>query len=156
MRFMVMHKMTDEMERGLAPDPAVIEGVGKLIQEGLEERVFVSGEGLKPSSERMHVVYENGMRTVTDGPFSEAKELVAGFGLMRVHSKEEALGWCDRFAAVIGDHELFLGAVVEPWVWCPFRTRRRVRAAPGGGVVGSRELGRLQVNRLGTSLMETR
>jgi len=115
MRFMVMHKMTEEMERGLPPDPAVMEGVGKLIQEGLHQNVFVSGEGLRPSSERVHIAYKNGKRTITDGPFSEAKELVAGFGLMRVRSKEEAITWCDKFAAVIGDHELFLGAVVEPW-----------------------------------------
>jgi hypothetical protein len=115
MRFMVMHKMTDEMERGLAPDPEIMAGVGKLIQEGMKENVFVSGEGLKPSSERMHIAYKNGKRTITDGPFSEAKELVAGFGLLRVRSKAEAIAWCDKLAAVIGDHELFLGPVVEAW-----------------------------------------
>jgi hypothetical protein len=110
-----MHKMTDEMEKGLPPEPAIIEGVGKLIQEGLKDNVFVSGEGLKPSSERVHIAYKNGKRTITDGPFTEAKELVAGFALMRVRSKEEAISWCDKFAAVIGDVELFMGPVVEPW-----------------------------------------
>jgi hypothetical protein len=115
MRFMIMHKMTEEMEKGLPPEPAVIEGVGKLVQEGMKDKVFVSGEGLKPSSQRIHIVYENGKRTITDGPFTEAKELVAGFALMRVRSKEEAISWCDRFAAVIGDVELFMGPVVEPW-----------------------------------------
>jgi hypothetical protein len=112
---MVMHKMTEEMEKGLSPDPAIIEGVGKLIQEGMKEKAFVSGEGLKPSSERLHIVYENGERTITDGPFTEAKELVGGFALLRVRSKEEAISWCDRFAAATGDVELFLGPVVEPW-----------------------------------------
>lgn len=115
MQFMIMHKMTDEMERGLEPDPAVIEGVGKLIEEGLENRVFVSGEGLKPSSERVHVAYKKGQRTVTAGPFSDPKELVAGFALMKVHSRDEALEWCDKFADVVGDVEMFLGPVVEPW-----------------------------------------
>jgi hypothetical protein len=115
MRFMVMHKMTDEMETGPKPDMAIIEGVGKLVEEGLKEKVFVAGEGLKPSSERAHIAYKSGKRTITDGPFTEAKELVAGFALMSVRSKEEAIGWCDRFAAVIGDVELFLGPVVEPW-----------------------------------------
>lgn len=115
MRFMVMHKMTEEMEKGLPPDPEIIEGVGKLIQEGLAGKVFVSGEGLKPSSERVHIVYKNGKRTITDGPFAEAKELVAGFGLMRVRSKEEAIAWCDKFAAVLGEVELYMGPVVEPW-----------------------------------------
>ena len=115
MRFMVMHKMTEEMEKGLPPDPAIIEGVGKLIKEGLKDKVFVSGEGLKPSSQRVHIAYKNGKRTITDGPFTEAKELVGGFALMRVRSKEEAISWCDKFAAVIGDVELFMGPVVEPW-----------------------------------------
>jgi hypothetical protein len=115
MRFMVMHKMTEEMEKGLPPDPAIIEGVGKLIMEGAKEKVFVSGEGLKPSSQRVHIAYKKGKRTITDGPFTEAKELVAGFGLMRVRSKDEAISWCDKFAAVIGDLELFMGPVVEPW-----------------------------------------
>jgi hypothetical protein len=115
MRFMVMHKMTQEMERGLPPDRATIDGVRALIAESVERKIFLGGEGLKPSSQRIHVKYEDGKRTVTDGPFTEAKELVAGFGLMRVGSKEEALSWCDRFAALIGDVELFMGPVVEPW-----------------------------------------
>jgi hypothetical protein len=115
MRFMVMHKMTDEMEKGLPPDQATIEGVGKLVEDGLKDKIFVSGEGLKPSSQRVHIAYKNGKRTITDGPFAEAKELVGGFALVRVRSKEEALSWCDKFAAVIGDVELFMGPVVEPW-----------------------------------------
>lgn len=115
MRFMLMHKMTEEMEKDPPPDPAILEGVGKLVEEGVKEKIFVSGEGLKPSSQRVHIAYKGGKRTITDGPFTEAKELVAGFALMRVRSKEEAISWCDRFAAVIGDVELFLGPVVEEW-----------------------------------------
>lgn len=115
MRFMVMHKMTAEMEQGAPPDPAVIEGVGRLVQDGLKDRVFVSGEGLKPSSQRVHIAYKNGKRKITSGPFQDATELVGGFALLRVKSKEEAISWCDRFAAIIGDIELFMGSVVEPW-----------------------------------------
>jgi hypothetical protein len=115
MRFMVMHKMTEEMEKGLSPDPAIIEGVDKLIRDGLKEKVFVSGEGLKPSSQRLHIAYKNGKRAITDGPFTEAKELVGGFALVRVRSKDEAIAWCDKYAAVAGDVELYLGPVVEPW-----------------------------------------
>jgi hypothetical protein len=115
MRFMVMHKMTEEMERGLPPDPAIIEGVGRLIGEGMAEKVFVAGEGLKPSSQRVHIVYKDGKRTITDGPFAEAKELVGGYALLRVASKDEAIAWCDRIAAVAGDFETYMGPVVEPW-----------------------------------------
>jgi hypothetical protein len=115
MRFMVMHKMTEEMERNPPPDPAIIEGIGKLVEEGVTENVFISGEGLKPSSQRVHIAYKGGKRTITDGPFTETKELIAGFALMRVRSKAEAISWCDRFAAVVGDMELFMGPVVEEW-----------------------------------------
>ena len=115
MRFMIMHKMTAEMEKGPPPDPAIIQAVGKLIEEGAKDKIFVSGEGLRPSSQRVHIAYKNGKRTITDGPFTEAKELVAGFALMSVRSKEEAIGWCDRFAALLGDVELFMGPVVERW-----------------------------------------
>src|SRR5260370_1109695 len=115
MQFMVMHKMTDELEKGLPPDPEVIAGVGKLIEEAAKEGIFVSGEGLKPTSQRTHLAYKNGKRTVTEGPFTTQKVLVAGFALMKVKSKEEALSWCDKFAALLGDVELFLGPVVEPW-----------------------------------------
>ena len=115
MRFMVMHKMTEEMEKGVPPEPAVIEGVGKLIGEAVKEKIFVSGEGLKPTSQRAHIVYKDGKRTITDGPFTEAKELVAGFALMRVRTRRRRSRWCDRFAAVLGDVELFMGPVVEPW-----------------------------------------
>ena len=114
MRFMIMHKMTEEMENG-KPDPEIVAAVGKLVEEGVKDGAFVSGEGLKPSSERTHIAYRSGKRTITDGPFTEAKELVAGFALMRVRSKDEAISWCDKFAAVVGDVELFMGPVVEPW-----------------------------------------
>lgn len=115
MRFMIMHKMTEEMEQGLPPDPATMEAIGQLIQDGMKDKVFISGEGLKPSSERVHIAYENGKRTITKGPFREPRELVAGFGLLRVGSQQEAIAWCDKFASVLGDVELFMGPVVEPW-----------------------------------------
>lgn len=115
MRFMVMHKMTEELEKGLSPDPEIIAGVDGLVRELVKERAFVSGEGLRPSSERVHIAYQNGKRTITAGPFPDARELVGGFALLRVRSKEEAIQCCDRFADVVGDVQLFLGPVVEPW-----------------------------------------
>ena len=115
MRFMTMHKMTEEMEKGLPPEPAVMEGIGKMMEDAAKANVFVSGEGLKPCSQRVHIAYKNGKRTITDGPFTEAKELIGGFALMRVKSKAEAISWVDKFAAVLGDVEVFMGPVVEMW-----------------------------------------
>jgi hypothetical protein len=114
MKFMVMHKMTEALEKGVR-DPEVMAGVDKLIGEAAQQKIFLSGAGLKPTAQRTHVVYKDGQRIVTDGPFTEAKELVGGFALMRVRDKAEALRWCDRFAAVVGNVELFLGPVYELW-----------------------------------------
>lgn len=114
MRFMVMHKMTEAMEKGVV-DPEVLAGVDELIGEAAGQKVFISGEGLKPTATRTHVVYENGRRATTRGPFADAKELVGGFALLRVRDEAEALHWCDRFAAIAGDLELYLGPVVEWW-----------------------------------------
>jgi hypothetical protein len=111
---MIMHKMTDELERG-RPDPAVIEAVGNLVQESLKDAAFVSGEGLKPSSERVHIRYSGGKGTVTRGPFANPSELVGGFGLLRVRSEAEAISWLDKFGALLRDVELYMGPVVEPW-----------------------------------------
>lgn len=116
MKFMVMHKMTEEMEKGLPPDPEVMAGVEKLIADASKENIFLGGEGLKPTAQRTHIVYKNGTRTATDGPFTEAKDLIAGFALMAVRSREEALAWTDRFAAAMGgDLEIFIGPIVEYW-----------------------------------------
>jgi hypothetical protein len=115
MRFMVMHKVTPEMEKGLETDPEIMEGVGRLISEGAKEHAFLSGEGLHPTSERLQLVYAKGERTVRKGPFADARELLSSFGLLRVRTQDEAMAWCDRYAAVVGDVQLFLGPVVEPW-----------------------------------------
>ncbi|HVV52790.1 MAG TPA: YciI family protein [Polyangia bacterium] len=114
MRFMVMHKMTEALERQVV-DPEVMAGVDKLIGEAAGQNVFITGEGLKPTAQRTHLVYKNGRRAATRGPFADAKELIGGFALLRVRDEAEALHWCDRFAAVAGDVELHVGPVVEPW-----------------------------------------
>jgi hypothetical protein len=93
MRFMIMHKVTDEMEKGLPPEPAVMEGIGKLMEDGLKQKVFLGGEGLKPTSQRRRIAYERGKRTVVRGPFEDDGELPAGFALIRVRSEEEAIAW---------------------------------------------------------------
>jgi hypothetical protein len=115
MRFMLMHKVTEAMEQGLPPTPEAMQEIGKLMGEASQAGALISGEGLKPTSQRWHVAYKNGKRKVTKGPFSKLKELAGGYILLRVVSQEDALGWLDRFAALFGDIELFLGPVVEPW-----------------------------------------
>ena len=115
MRFMIMHKMSDEMEKGIPPEPAVMEGIGKLIEDGVKQNVFRGGEGLKPTSQRLRITYSHGERKMVRGPFQDGRDLPAGFALLRVRSEEEAIAWCDKFAGVMGDVTLYLGPVVEPW-----------------------------------------
>ncbi len=114
MRFMVMHKMTEELEKGFKPDPEIIEGVNQLVGEAVKGKTFVSGEGLKPSSERVRIRYQKGKRSIENGPFADAKELIGGFALLRVRSKDEAIGRADELARA-GDTEVIVGPVVEPW-----------------------------------------
>lgn len=116
MRFMIMHKMTAEMEQGLPPEPEIIAGVNQLITESLKEQAFLSGEGLKPTAQRTRLLYQGGARiSAQDGPFPDTGELVGGYSLLKVRSREETLAACDRLGAAAGEAQIILGPVVEPW-----------------------------------------
>ena len=96
MRFMVMVKATKESESGAPPNPRIMEDMGKFNEELMKAGIMLAGEGLQPSSKGARVKFSGTKRTVTDGPFAEAKEMVAGFWLWEVKSKEEALEWVKR------------------------------------------------------------
>jgi hypothetical protein len=113
LRFLVMHKSNEENEAGVPPSPELVEGMGKLMEESAREGVLLAAEGVHPSSRGARLSFSGGQRTVTDGPFAEAKELIAGFAVLQVESKEEAIEWATRFAEVIGDVEIEVRQVVE-------------------------------------------
>lgn len=115
MRFMIMHKLTAKLEAGLPPTPEEIAVIHGLMGEAGAAGILLGGEGLRPSAERFHVSYRAGKRTLTEGPFADKGELAAGFSLLVVRSREEALKWLDRIAAITGDTDLFVGPCVEPW-----------------------------------------
>jgi hypothetical protein len=115
MKFMLMHRVTRELERDGPPTPEELQAIGQLMGDAAQAGVFLGGEGLKPTSQRVHIVYQAGKRTLRQGPFGEVKELPAGYALLRVTSRDEALAWLDRLAAAVGDVEVFLGPVVETW-----------------------------------------
>lgn len=115
MRFMVMHKADQSSESGLPPSPGLIERMNTLIQEGLQAGVFLAGEGLHPSSTRVRLQFEKGKCTQLEGPYKGSNELLAGFAILRVKSRDEAIEWAKRYAEVVGDAELEVGPVVEPW-----------------------------------------
>lgn len=114
MRFLVMHKLDEKLERGEV-DPSVIARMGALIQESIAKGVFTNGAGLKPSHTRTRLRFKGGTCEVTEGPYPGTNELVEGFALMKVADKAEAIRWTKRFAAIVGDMDIELGPINEPW-----------------------------------------
>ena len=96
MRFMVMVKATPNSEAGAMPTEALLTAMGAFNEELVKAGVMLAGEGLQPSSKGARVKFAGGKRTVIDGPFTETKELVAGFWLWQCKSKEEAIEWVKR------------------------------------------------------------
>jgi hypothetical protein len=96
MRFMLIVKATEESEAGVMPSEEQLTEMGKYNEELAKAGVMLAGEGLHPSSKGARVVFSGKDRKVIDGPFTETKELVAGFWLIDVKSKEEAIEWVKR------------------------------------------------------------
>jgi hypothetical protein len=96
MRFMVMVKATPESEAGLMPSEKLLTEMGKFNEELVKAGVLLAGEGLHPSSKGARVRFSGGSRAVVDGPFTETKELVAGFWLLQVKSRDEVIEWMKR------------------------------------------------------------
>jgi len=93
---MIIVKADKNSESGVLPDKKILTEMGKFNEELVKAGVMLAGEGLHPSSKGARVRFSEGKRTVIDGPFTEAKELVAGFWLWQVKSKEEAIEWLKR------------------------------------------------------------
>jgi hypothetical protein len=107
MRFMVIVKANKHSEAGVLPDQKILAEMGKYNDELVKAGVMLAGEGLQASSKGARVRFEGpSKRTVIDGPFTEAKELIAGFWLWQVKSKEEALEWLKRAPFQEGEVEL--------------------------------------------------
>jgi len=96
MRFMILVKANKESEAGVLPDEKILTEMGKYNEELVKAGVMLAGEGLHPSSKGARIKFSGGKFTVTDGPFAETKELLAGFWLWQVKSKEEAIAWVKR------------------------------------------------------------
>jgi hypothetical protein len=106
MRFMVIVKGNPESEAGQMPTTEMLAEMGKYNEELVKAGVMLAGEGLHPSSKGARIRFEGKKRTVIDGPFAETKELIAGFWLWQVKSREEALEWLKRAPFQEGEVEL--------------------------------------------------
>jgi len=96
MRFMIMVKATRDSEAGVLPDEKMFAEMGKFNEELVKAGIMLAGEGLQPSSKGARVRFSGAKRTVIDGPFAETKELVAGYWIWTVKSREEAIEWVKR------------------------------------------------------------
>lgn len=115
MRFIIMHKTNAHWESGAIPDKSLIARVGSLLGEMSKAGVLEAGEGLRASSEGVRVRFENRARTITPGPFEGGNELLNGFSIVRAASIEEAIDWATRQAEILGDVEIDIRPVTEPW-----------------------------------------
>lgn len=114
MRFMVMVKATEDSEAGIMPDEQMLTAMGNYNEQLVKAGVLLAGEGLHPSSKGARVKFSGAQRTVVDGPFSETKELVAGFWLFEVKSIEEAIEWVKRCPNPMpGDSDIEIRQVFE-------------------------------------------
>ncbi|HWW61719.1 MAG TPA: YciI family protein [Thermoanaerobaculia bacterium] len=108
MRFVILRKADHETEAGALPTEELITAMMKYNDELMKAGVLAGGDGLQPSAKGARVKFSGGKPNVVDGPFAEAKELVAGFTLIDVQSREEALEWAKRWPAIDGHGEVEL------------------------------------------------
>src|ERR1700720_4554324 len=128
MRFMVIVKASPETERGALPDPQRLAEMGKFNEELIKAGVVLAMDGLHPSSKGARVKFSGKSRTVVDGPFTEAKELVAGFSILQVKSLEEAIEWVKRCPNPhAGDSEIEIRQVFEMEDFAPILTEEQIQ-----------------------------
>jgi hypothetical protein len=114
MRFMILIKADKNSEAGVLPDEKLLTDMGKFNEELVKAGVMLSGEGLQPSSKGARVKFSGSKRTVIEGPFAETKELIAGFWIWQVKSKEEVIEWVKRCPNPMkGESEIEIRQVFE-------------------------------------------
>jgi len=129
MRFMVIIKATKESEEGAAPDPQLLLDMGKFNEELIMAGVVLAMDGLHPSSKGARVKFSGKSRTVVDGPFTEAKELIAGFWIWQVKSLDEAVEWVKRspFSSRAGECEVEIRQVFEMEDFAPVLSEEQIQ-----------------------------
>ncbi len=130
MRFMVIVKATPESEKeGTLPDPQLLIEMGKYNEELSKAGVLLALDGLHPSSKGARVKFSGASRTVIDGPFTEAKELIAGFSILQVKSLEEAIEWVKRAPNCnpAGDSEVEIRQIFEMEDFAPVLTEEQIQ-----------------------------
>ena len=115
MRFMLMHKNDPHTEAGERPGPELMARMGAFIGEHAQRGTFLDGQGLGRSATRTRLVFRDGVATINHGPYTGEHELPAAVLLLSVKDRAEAIGWAERYGKILGDGEIELGPVNEPW-----------------------------------------
>jgi hypothetical protein len=115
MRYMIMHKNDPHTEAGQPPPMELVNKMGAFIGEYAKTGRFIDGAGLGGSKTRTRLVFRDGRCTVKHGPYRGEHELPAATLLLKVRTREEAIGWAERYGKILGEGELELGKVNEPW-----------------------------------------
>jgi hypothetical protein len=115
MRFMIMHKNDSNTEAGLPPPMELVHKMGAFIGEYAQTGRFIDGAGLGASKTRTRLIFRDGRATTKHGPYRGERELPAATLLLKVKTREEAIGWAERYGKILGDGEIELGKVNEPW-----------------------------------------
>jgi len=131
MRFMIIVKATRDSEAGVMPDEKLLDEMGAFHKELADAGVLLDANGLQPTSKAVRVKYSGKQRTIIDGPFTEAKELIAGYTIIDVKSRDDALEWLRRFpnpAIDQGEGEIELRQIFELDDFAPGPAIERFRA----------------------------
>jgi hypothetical protein len=115
MRFIIIHKTNPHWEAGAIPSKELIGRVRTLLGQLSKAGILLAAEGLRPSCEGVRITFRGGKRTVVNGPFERGNELPAGFSIVRGGSIEDAIEWATRQAEILGDGEVDIRPVTEPW-----------------------------------------
>ena len=115
MRYMVMHKHDKHTEAGERPGAELIAKMGEYIGEHVQRGTFLGGDGLGASATRTRVTFRDGKSTVKHGPYTGVNELPAAALMLTVKTREEAIGWAERYGKILSDGEVELGKVTEGW-----------------------------------------
>ena len=135
-RFMIIVKATKDSEAGALPDDKMLASMATYHEELAKAGVLLDGSGLQPSSKGWRIKYSGAKRTVSDGPFTESKELIAGYTLIQVKSRAEALEWTRRFPNPVGEGkhaEIEVRQLFELEDFEPSETIERFREIGVGG-----------------------
>ena len=137
-RYMGLVKCDRDTEAGVMPDEKFLSAMGAFMEEGVKAGVYLSGEGLQPSSKGARIRYSGSQRMVTDGPFAETKELIGGYAILQFTSKAEAMEWTKRFVQVDapgrlgGESECEIRPIFEFENFAPSAAIERFRAIGAG------------------------